>query len=114
MIHKQKIYCYNCDNDNCEKCPNGTYLSPESHRGCVRLLNEEDYVQYFHLFKEVIPFFSTYNKNTQKEIIDTIENFLFNKLYQAPFIQEDEVQTEHQMEPSQMQEPCQEQPELLP
>lgn len=73
------LRCNECENNNCELCPCGTYVDEENLRGCTRKVSEDDFARYEHYTEEVAPFLHINNNNAYKEIID----FLFH-LYSQP------------------------------
>lgn len=44
------LFCNECDHPDCRI---GDYVRPESKQGCVRQVNEDLYISYYHQLKEV-------------------------------------------------------------
>lgn len=69
--------CAECDNEDCDICPLGTYIS-SILRGCTRKVTEEEAARYHHYETEVLPFIHTYkNHQTAIETLKEINEYYY-------------------------------------
>jgi len=50
------LYCRDCDNTDCILRPLGSPSSKDWDFGCTRYLSEDEYAEYEHIYKEMLPF----------------------------------------------------------
>lgn len=78
------LRCKDCEADNCQLCPIGTWVSEDNKRGCTRKVTQEEKDKFNHYKEEVLPFLHLYkNKETEKKTYIKIIDFL-NKIYNKP------------------------------
>lgn len=78
-----RLKCRDCDCGECDIYPIGIYLNKHSKKGCVRLVSEEMYIQYYHDMNEELPFLKTYKNEQAKKIYNEIINHN-NLIYNCP------------------------------
>ena len=76
------LNCWNCDHPTCRS---GNIIHKNAKDGCVRKVNEELFIEYYHQLKEVWPFALKESKEKiNKEYKNTI-NTLY-KIYNSPCV----------------------------
>jgi len=50
------LKCIECENNQCDYCPIGSYVPIESKIGCVREVDEDTAARFIHYMHEEIPF----------------------------------------------------------
>lgn len=72
------LHCRNCDNIDCSLRPLGSPSSEDWDFGCTRYLSEDDYAEYEHIYKEVLPFIGTGQYCRDIPQIEQFNNKLFH------------------------------------
>ena len=72
------LYCNHCDNADCELRKLGSANPIEWLIGCTRDLSEEDYIEFEHIYNEVLPFISKGQYKDEYLNIDQFNKKLFN------------------------------------
>jgi hypothetical protein len=77
------LKCNECDHPQC--CL-GMIADSESKKGCVRQVNEDLYIEYYHQLKEVWPF--VVKQSNKEKISDTYKTVfqLLDKVYNSPCV----------------------------
>ena len=74
------LKCWECDHPTCRL---GQFIHEDDKDGCVRQVNEELFIEYFHQLKEVWPFALKESKNIiNREYEKTMQ--VLDKIYCSP------------------------------
>lgn len=77
-----RLYCYKCDNIDCQFSKKLGYIYNMSKQGCSRELSLDDFSKYEHYMNEIIPFWKIINnQDLINEQYKDIITFLENKVY---------------------------------
>lgn len=72
------LYCNHCDNIDCELRKLGSANPIEWLIGCTRDLSEDDYIEFEHIYHEIIPFIGMGQYKDEYVNIDAFNKKLFN------------------------------------
>lgn len=81
------LKCNECENFNCEICPIGSWIDPDSLKGCTRNVEEDICIQFFHLQQEISPFLKINPTPQKSEAYYREAARLQNKIYSTEVLQ---------------------------